>query len=95
MNGVFYLPDLLKTGNLKGNSSVSPREALNMLDLKLMKSPGAFFICRRNLLLIFFMTVSLITDARYFTIIPHGDTCASGKEYVKENLPDTGSFRRN
>ena len=45
-------------------------------------------------MLIFFMTVSLITDARYFTIIPHGDTCASGKEYVKENLPDTGSFRR-
>ena len=43
MNGVFLFAGPLKAGNLKGNSSVGPCEALYMLDLKLMKSPGAFF----------------------------------------------------
>ena len=68
MDGVFFymhLP-LLKAGNLKGYSPVSPRQPLYMLDLKLMSPPGAFLHVSEKFVAHFFHDILRNPDMRVF-----------------------------
>ena len=66
MNGVFLFAGPLKAGNLKGNSSVGPCEALYMLDLKLMAPPGAFLHVSEKFVAHFFHDILRNPDMRVF-----------------------------